>query len=185
MIVQVISTNLNATKVTNAGKTLTGLSITYQGEPYKGKVKDPVERFVFTDSPIAEGIESAEPGDWFDISFDTTQWKNPVSMVKTSAPKTQEAATPNEGTKGVDWDLKDKKISRAVAFKGAVEMVTALLATGDAFPKASHKKPDFFVEQIQSMAKKFEPFLNIEEDVTVPENPEAAEVPFNQETFQE
>jgi hypothetical protein len=196
MIVQVISTNLNATKVSKAGKTLTGLAIVYQPQPYDGRAKDPVDRFVFSDSPIAAAIGNVEAGDWIEIMFDNTQWKNPLSLVKTQAPAEQGAAEkytgenmpkPSGKSSGVDWDLKDKKIARAVAFKGAIETVAALIGTEGAFPKAALKKPDFFVEQVIDMSKKFEPYLNYED--TDNSNDEqtttSGDVPFNQEQFGE
>lgn len=192
MIAQILSVNLQATKVANNGKSWSGYEVTYQPQATERYgAKPPTTRFVFKNSPIAGALESIKPQDWVEIKFDQTQYKNPESLVKIAnpngggqappAPAPSSAPAPQSG--GVDWDLKDRKIARAVAFKGATEIVSALIAVDGAFPKTALKKPEFFVEKSLELARQFEPFVNMEEGEITSEECSGDDADFDQEPF--
>jgi hypothetical protein len=174
MIAQILNIELNATKEGAGGKSYSGLAVTYQPPEYKGKVKDPSTRFMFGNSDVVKQFKSSglEVGDWADIKFDESKWKNPESFTKTGAPA-QDGGGANAAPKPknvstnitVDqsvWDAKDKRIARAVAIKEATQLV-ALMAGNGGYTTTNIKKREFLVEEMLATAKALEPYLTLAE----------------------
>lgn len=154
-----------------------GLEVIYQGEPYQGQQKDPVTRFVFKNSDVYKQIVDLEIGDKINLTFEKNgKFSNLVACEKIGqgGVPTQGRATPSSkqdfSAQSSSGASKDVIITRAVAFKGAVELVCAGLAR-DKFYKAGMKM-DLVKDEVKEVAKSFEDFLSLmekEEEAVVQE----------------
>lgn len=158
MKAQLLEVNLNAKKTSGAGKELTGISLKYQPAPYKGQVKDPTERFIFTNNPIAPALKNGDVkvGDWVEIGFDQSKFKNPESIKKSSPPAPDTPPAKKSG--GYNDEATQLRIARSVAFKGATE----LIAAGYGESKKTSKN-EVLAEEVIALSKTFEAYLNMQE----------------------
>ncbi len=161
MKAQLLEVNLNAKKTAGSGRELTGVSLKYQPEPYQGQTKPPVDRFVFTNNPIVPALKGGEVkvGDWVEITFDKSQYKNPESIAKSTPPTPDKpAGQKKSGGGGYNDEATQMRISRSVAFKGATE----LIAAGYGESKKTSKN-EVLAEEVIALAKTFEAYLNMQE----------------------
>jgi hypothetical protein len=167
MIAQLLAVDYNAKKKSKAGKDIEGVSFKIQAVPFQGRQKEPADKFVFTNSPIVEQLKQFKAGDWIEIKFDETPYKNPISVTaanppiqaapKEDAPKAAGGFYPRNDTET------QLRIARSVAFKGAADLVIAMFNAG-AYPKTKIK-PELLVQDIKAISKDFEGYLNMTEDV--------------------
>jgi hypothetical protein len=188
MIAQILNIEFNIDKEFAGGKTYSGFAVTYQPPEYKGQQKEPTTRFMFSGSDIEKQFKGSgiEIGDWADIKFDDTKWKNPESFTKTGAPNQGAAPKPKNVSANIPdkvdqsvWDAKDKKIGRATATKRASELVAMMVANGG-YTVANLKKREFLTQEILAAARDFEPYLtlnDVEEEVMKDLYPEGDNLP--------
>jgi hypothetical protein len=183
--VQVTGLQLNIKEKFANGKTYDGHKLTYQPQPYQGKTKDPVEKFLFGNSDIGKQLVAAgiQAGDWVEITFEKNgKYSNPVAIAKASAPAPS-AVSPNRSpvsSGGGDYqrdDSPDKaaRIARAVALDKAQSLI-AILAANGGYTAANLKKREYVVEEVLRTARELLPFLNGTETV---DGVVGEEVPFD------
>ena len=181
MIAQLKVINLNAKMKSKSGKSFSGVEVTYQPQPYKGEVKEPVTRFLFSNNPVAKGLQGFKAGDWAEIKFDTDQYRTPLSIDKASEPGASKTSTATFAPRD---DTTNLRIARAVAIKEATVLALAM-AAGDAFPKTKIKSKEFMAQQVLEIAQLYEPYLTLTEQSDELEMPEIGEDDFDQEGFEE
>jgi hypothetical protein len=180
--------NLNATKRSAAGKTFTGVEVTYQGEPYKGVEKEPTTRFLFSDNPVARALPDYKVGDFVEIKFDSDKFKTPLSIGRAEAysPSAPKAAAATSATGPAKWGQQDpdtqKRIARSVAIKEATVLVVEMMKQG-AFAASKTKSYEFLAQQILEVAKIYEPYVNATDQADDVVKPELTEEDFAQDGF--
>ena len=188
MICQITALNLNATKRSAAGKTLTGVEVSYQGRPYKGVAKEPTTRFLFSDNAVAKALDSFKIGDWVEIEFDTDKFKTPKSIRKhiegeAVVDKLPYPSTPSSPRSfGAQDEGTQKRIARAVAIKEATTLIVEMAKQG-AFTAAKTKSYEFLSQQVLEVAKIYEPYLACTEQPDAVINPETVLNDIEQDGF--
>jgi hypothetical protein len=142
------------------GKDYSGHNFTYTPPPYNGQVKDPVTRFVFGNGDFAKQLKGIEVGDYVELTFDNSKFKNPESIKKIST--------------SYNGDARQESIVRQSALKQAINLMDILKGTG-AYTAANLKKKDYVVQQVVEIAQAFEPYLFAQIDV---EEVESVDVPW-------
>lgn len=165
MIAQILNIDMNATKEGAGGKVYKGVAVTYQPPPYKDQVKDPTTRFLFGNSDVVKQFKASGlvVGDWAEITFDTSKWKNPESFVKSNPPQEQAPARQAQQSQGNANNSQQESIARAVATKEAVNIVHAIMVAGG-YTQANVKKREYIVEEVLATARKLEPFLMFQDE---------------------
>lgn len=193
MIAQVTSINFNVNKTSNAGKQYTVTEFSYQGQPYKGQAKPPTTRNVFTNAPYHAVIQQLQVGDWIELTFDQSQFKNIETITKVSAPAVSQditssnntaTSTTNNDEKNAEYQL---KISRSIALGHAINTVNNYLSAG------IYKKTvqaEILDEEILNRAKVYEKYLTLNDSLAElneqqKEFHDDAREEFDQETFPE
>ena len=180
---------INTTTKTFNNRNFDGMEVTYQPEPYQGKEKPPVTRFIFGNSEAIPSLKTCNPGDWVNIEFTEVlkngrTFKNPVSFTKTTAPV---GNTPNQPVSGStsyqsSSDARQESIEKQCCLKEAVNLVAALAANGG-YTAANVKKREFMTEEVKEIAKEFYSFLSGSDEVDeVDFNQDATDNDFDQDT---
>lgn len=169
MQTEILNIELNAKKEGRGGKAYKGIAVTYQPPEYQGKVKDPVTRFLFDKSEAFDSFKKAglKVGDWVEITFDESKFKNPLTFTKIDKPAPQEEKKKQYSGGGGGYKKNDpdteKRIARAVAIKEAVNIV-AMMVNAEGYTKTNVKNRAFLVEEILNTARGLEPFLTLDDD---------------------
>lgn len=144
-----------------------GFNFTYQGEPYKGKQKDPVTRFVFgndrNNPALPNKVEALKPGQKVDLTFteNSQGYKNLSEItIEHSAPAQQ---TSGGYQKQEEEDETPVRIARSVALKAAVDSFQALTAAGNKTIKAT-MKPELFFDMVIDMSRRYEAYLCLQDE---------------------
>lgn len=183
MKAQILGIQLNIKEKFANGKTYDGHKLTYKPEPYAGKEKDPVEKFVFGNSDFAKYVQKAQVGDWVEIVFEKNgKYSNPVSMSTIAPPVEGERPTRASGSS--QNTTTDERIARAVALKEASVLVGTLVGQG-AYTAANLKKREYMVEQIIQTAREFLPFLQDNESLEAVVGMPVAGQAVNQDNFED
>lgn len=122
---------------------------------------------------IAEVMQTATPGEWYEITVDDSKWKNATYAVKVSAPEGGEPPAKSSGGGGgyskkssggggggssdrmskEEWAAKDAKKELSMARHKALQVAVAACAADGG--KVTKPK----MEQIEKMAHRFTSFL--------------------------
>jgi len=172
---QIIGIELDITEVLG-GKSYQGHAVTYQGEPYQGRAKDPVRRFIFgNQADLVQAIKAVQVGDWVELGFvENGKYKNLNTMVKVGgggAPAPKQAPGKAAAPAAPYHDDKADSIARAVALKAGVDLVAAAAANGG-MTAANMKKQEYLSACVVENAYRLLPFLlNKEEEDKVDGGP--------------
>lgn len=129
-----------------------GFDFSYQGEPFKGQVKEPVTRFIFSNADFLPILRDCALDDWLELSFEKKgQYTNLVGVVKIAGP-VMAAAPAKEFKSYRNEDPETQlRIARSVALKASVDYCVTMPAK------------DKTVENILSVAREFEAYLTLQE----------------------
>jgi hypothetical protein len=159
LIATIVDLTFDVTKTSaRTQKDYTVHIFTYQGDPYQGQAKAPTVRDVFCSSEVGKQLFNYKVGDRVNLTFEKNgQYQNLVGISLDGATPTQAAPTtaagPSKGPSTPSFVENDTptRIARAVAFKGAVDLMGNMTAT------------DFKKADPVAMAKVFEPYLTMTE----------------------
>jgi len=182
---QITAIELNVQEKFANGKSYKGHRFTYQPEPFKGKAKPPVTKFLFGNSDPAKDLLNIQVGDWAQIDFSSNgEFKNISKITKIDAPPSStDQGTADQGTKYQPKSDNSEAIARAVALKEASSIVIGLAQTGNAYSAANLKKREFIIEEILQTARELLPFLKNTETVSGIENQDVDAVDVEQEEY--
>ena len=174
MVATIIDLTFDVTKTSKAGKPYTVHVFKYQGDPYQGQQKDPTTRDVFASAEVGKQLRNFNVGQRVDLTFEKSgQYSNLVGIAAAGgqAPAPQQATGAPQAPSKPSYQENDTstRIARAVAFKGAVDLIGNMTATDS-------KKADPI-----SMAKLYEPYLTmteIELEGSVDSEDEPTDVPY-------
>lgn len=134
MRAQLLEVTPNYTKKFPSGKSIKGLRIVYQAEPYKGNVKAPTERVLFDNDPAALAFMMLEPGTWVELSFNNDKYKSILSVVAVDGPNPPSAseATPASAHTCSGMCRSDEpSLLRRSSLNHAVNLAAACIGTPD------------------------------------------------------
>lgn len=153
---------------TLGGKQYTGHAVTYKPEPYQGREKEPVRRFIFgNQTDLISQLNAVQVGDWVDLGFvQKGKYQNLDSIMKASGPAPSPAPSSPQPYTGGGGINKSDEIARAVALKAAVDIMTARAANGG-LSAANLKKPDAINIELVQHARAVLPFLKGEDNCDV------------------
>lgn len=186
MIAQILKIENNAVKEGRGGKNYKGVAVTYQPPPYKGQQKDPTTRFLFDKSDIVKQFKASglKEGDWAEIKFDDSKWKNPESFTPSSAPNATTGASVRQNvTSNISSDQTQVRIARAVAIKEAMG-VMKFMADNNGYTATNLKKHEFVIEELLKTARALEPYLTLTDKVEEVEDDDFEGEDFEQEDFE-
>ena len=163
---------MNATilevKVGKLNNNYDGYHITYQGDAFKGKEKDPTTRFVFANDrnhpELPSKVAALKAGDYVDMTFEQNgKYKNLVDVKvigKEKKPSSSGSSSSAEPQYNEDTAL---RIQRSVAVKAAIDSFNAMAAGGWKGVKAT-MKPEVFGDMVLNLARQYEPYLTLSSD---------------------
>lgn len=186
MIAQILKIDNNASKEGRGGKSYKGVAVTYQPPPYKDQQKDPTTRFLFKDSDIVKQFKASglREGDWAEIKFDDSKWKNPESFAPAPAPNTtSNSAVRKNVTSNISNDQTQMRIARAVAIKEALG-VMKFMAENKGYTATSLKEHDFVIAELLKTARALEPYLTLTDEPDEVEDDIFEGDDFEQEDFE-
>ena len=138
-----------------------GYMFVYKGEAFQGREKEPTERFVFGNQPIAKEVASLTPGMWVDLTF-VKEGKHTnltgLRVIDSPAPAAEapKAAPGTPAPYRRDEAEIQRRISRSAALKEATQIAL--------HQAKATTKPEVIVEMAKEITRELERFLNFEEE---------------------
>lgn len=165
----VVSVRLNVKGTSNAGSSYTYHELITQADPYKGKAKEPRTHRIFDNSELAPEVEKLKEGMRIIYGVDDSRYKN-INSIEVLSFK-DESGTQQRTAAGNDYAaqeaIRQAHIVRSVALKAASDIVSAGMAREGLFKKT--EKLEGFAVQTIELAKLFEPYLNLDDELNLPE----------------